>query len=362
MSTGERFRLPTLNGSDADLTATLADAVRAAAADRRALEIRGGGTRAGLGRPVAGSPLSLAAHRGVVDYDPAELVITARAGTPLSEVEDLLAAHGQMLAFEPPRLGPGGTLGGAVATGLSGPRRPFTGALRDYVLGARILDGRGQVLRFGGTVFKNVAGFDAFRLMAGAQGTLGVILDVSLRVVPRPAGETARVLDLPSGEARARISQWMRRPQALSGAFHDGRRLHLRLSGGAAGIAATQALVGGEDGDPLDWTAIRDLAHPVLTGGEGLWRIALPRTGPAGDFEDLPWDQAGGVRWLAAGAPDPGAWARAEALGGHVQRIRGTAEPAAHPPAAPLLALHRRIKAALDPEGVLNPGRMYAEV
>jgi glycolate oxidase FAD binding subunit len=131
--------LPISNASEADLTEVLAGAVRSAAAERRALEIRGAGTRAGQGRPVAGDPLDAAAHRGLVDYDPAELVLTARAGTPLSEIEALLEANGQMLAFEPPRFGAGGTLGGAVASGLSGPRRPFTGALRDYVLGVRVL-------------------------------------------------------------------------------------------------------------------------------------------------------------------------------------------------------------------------------
>jgi glycolate oxidase FAD binding subunit len=354
--------LPTSNGSDTDLTAALAEAVRAAASERTPLEIRGAGTHAGMGGPVAGIPLAMTGHRGVVDYDPAELVLTARAGTPLSEVEALLAENGQMLAFEPPRLGSGGTLGGAVATGLSGPRRPFTGALRDYVLGARILDGRGQALRFGGTVFKNVAGFDAFRLMAGAHGTLGVLLDISLRVVPRPAVEAARVLDLPSGEALRKVADLMRRPLPLSGAFHDGRRLHLRLSGGPAGVEAAVARIGGEAADPWGWDAIRDLAHPVLAGGQGLWRISLPRTGPAGDFADLPWDQGGGVRWLAAETPSPGAWDQAAALGGHIERIRGTAGPAFQPLPPALLALHRRVKTALDPDGLFNPGRMYAEV
>jgi glycolate oxidase FAD binding subunit len=198
-----------------------------------------------------------------------------------------------MLAFEPPRFGAGGTLGGAVASGLSGPRRPFTGAVRDYVLGVRVLNGRGEVLRFGGTVFKNVAGFDAFRLMAGAHGTLGVLLDVSLRVVPRPAVEAALTLDLPGEEARRRVADLMRHPLPLSGAFHDGERLHMRLSGGRAGVEAAKARIGGEAADPSGWAAIRDLSHPVLAGTEGLWRIALPRTGPAGGFEDLPWDQAG---------------------------------------------------------------------
>jgi glycolate oxidase FAD binding subunit len=354
--------LPTSSGSDADRTAELAGAVKAAAAEGRALEIRGAGTRAGQGRPVAGEPLETAGHRGVVAYDPAELVLTARAGTPLAEIEALLEANGQMLAFEPPRFGAGGTLGGAVASGLSGPRRPFTGALRDYVLGVRVLNGRGEVLRFGGTVFKNVAGFDAFRLMAGAHGTLGVLLDVSLRVVPRPAVEAALTLDLPGEEARRRVADLMRHPLPLSGAFHDGERLHLRLSGGRAGVEAAKARIGGEAADPSGWAAIRDLSHPILADGEELWRIALPRTGPAGDFEALPWDQAGGVRWLRAAAPSPGHWDEAARLGGHIRRIRGTADPAFQPLPPPLLALHQRIKAALDPDRILNPGRMYPEV
>lgn len=358
----EPFPLPTSNGSDADLTAVLAEALRGAAADRRPLEIRGGGTHAGMGRPVPVTPLEMTGHRGVVDYDPAELVLTARAGTPLSEIEALLAGNSQMLAFEPPRLGPGGTLGGAVATGLSGPRRPFTGGVRDFVLGVRILDGRGEVLRFGGTVFKNVAGFDAFRLMAGAHGTLGVLLEVSLRVVPRPAVEAARVLDLPSSEALERVADLMRRPLPLSGAFHDGRRLHLRLSGGRAGVEAAAARIGGEAADPAAWDGIRDLTHPALSGPGGLWRIALPRTGPSGDFASLPWDQGGGVRWLAAEAPPPEAWDQAASLGGHIERIRGAAGPAFQPLSPALLALHQRVKAALDPDGLLNPGRMYAEI
>lgn len=362
MSTTEPCPLPTSSGSDADRTAELAGAVKAAAAEGRALEIRGAGTRAGQGRPVVGDPLDAATHRGLVDYDPAELVLTARAGTPMAEIEALLEANGQMLAFEPPRFGPGGTLGGAVAAGLSGPRRPFTGALRDYVLGVRVLNGRGEVLRFGGTVFKNVAGFDAFRLMAGAHGTLGILLDVSLRVVPRPAVEAALVLDLPGEEARRRVAELMRHPLPLSGAFHDGQRLHMRLSGGRAGVEAAKLRIGGEAADPSGWAAIRDLSHPILAGGEGLWRIALPRTGPAGGFEDLPWDQAGGVRWLRAAAPSPDDWDAAARLGGHIQRIRGTADPAFQPLAAPLLALHQRIKAALDPDRILNPGRMYPEV
>lgn len=349
----------TSNGSDADLTAALADAVRAAAADGRALEIRGGGTRAGQGRPVAGEPLAVAGHRGIVDYDPAELVLTARAGTPLAEIEALLEANGQMLAFEPPRLGPGGTLGGAVATGLSGPRRPFTGALRDYVLGVRILDGRGQVLRFGGTVFKNVAGFDAFRLMSGAQGTLGVILDVSLRVTPRPRVEVSLAFDMAGGPARDWVTGLMVRPLPLSGAFHDGERLHLRLSGGEAAVSQAAAELGGEAEGLELWSVLRDLKHPALAGPV-LWRIALPQTADIPALEGrLAWDWGGGQVWLSAEAADPQVWTKAAAAGGHATLMRGGKDQVFQPLEPALFKLHQRIKAALDPAGILNPGRMH---
>ncbi|HZZ34655.1 MAG TPA: FAD-binding protein, partial [Caulobacteraceae bacterium] len=182
--------------ADADLTEALADQVRTAAARRQPLRIVGGDTKFFYGRPVEGEALEVGAHRGVTSYEPSELVITARAGTPIAQVEALLAKNRQMLAFEPPVFGETSTLGGAVAAGLSGPRRPFAGALRDSVLGVTVLDGQGRRLRFGGTVFKNVAGFDAFRLMAGALGSLGVVLDVSLRVAPRPQAEAALAFDM----------------------------------------------------------------------------------------------------------------------------------------------------------------------
>src|SRR5215831_4513762 len=192
---------------DADLTEALADQIRRAAETRTPLRIVGGETKRFYGRQVDGEPLSLAGHRGIVGYDPSELVITARAGTPLAEIEARLAGHGQRLGFEPPRFGPASTIGGVVAAGLAGPRRPFGGAVRDSLLGATILDGRGRLLRFGGQVFKNVAGFDAFRLQAGALGSLGVILEVSLRVAPAPRRELALSFDMASDAARAWLTQ-----------------------------------------------------------------------------------------------------------------------------------------------------------
>ncbi|WP_304178143.1 glycolate oxidase subunit GlcE [Phenylobacterium aquaticum] len=343
-----------------DLTAQLADQVRAATADRAPLRIEGGGTRAWFGRPVEGQALKVAGHRGVIDYDPSELVITARAGTPMAEVEALLADNDQMLCFEPPSFGLAGTLGGAVATGLSGPRRPFTGALRDYVLGVRVMDGQGEALRFGGTVFKNVAGFDAFRLMAGAQGSLGVLLDVSLRVFPRPRVERALVFDMARDAGRNWVVEQMRRPLPLSGAFHDGQRLHIRLSGGEAAVTGAAREFGGED-EALDlWTTVRDLTHPAFQGAPVLWRIALPQTAPLPEFDgQLAWDWAGGVAWLKADEIAPQVWDWARRMDGHATLYRGAKAQVFQPLAPPILKLHQRIKAALDPAGVFNPGRMY---
>lgn len=341
---------------DTDLTDILTETVRTAEAP---LRIEGAGTRGFYGRPVEAQPLPVAGHRGIVDYDPSELVITARAGTPMAEIEAALAAEGQMFCFEPPGFGAAGTVGGAVATGLSGPRRPFAGALRDYVLGARVLDGRGEVLRFGGTVFKNVAGFDAFRLQAGALGGLGVILDVSIRVTPRPRLETALSFEMAGEAARAWVVGLMGRPLPLSGAFHDGTGLHLRLSGGEAAVAAARRELGGEAEDAGVWTTIRDLTHPALHRGRVLWRVAVPQTAHLPALADAPWDWAGGVRWLCAGRVDPEVWALAAGAGGHATLFRGAEDQVFQPLPAPLFALHQRVKAALDPRGLFNPGRMY---
>ncbi len=345
--------------SGGDLTETLADQVRRAAEAHAPLRIEGGGTRSFHGRTVTGETLAMGGHRGVIDYDPSELVITARAGTPLAEIEALLEAESQMLCFEPPSFGPGGTIGGAVATGLSGPRRPFAGALRDYVLGARVLDGRGDVLRFGGTVFKNVAGFDAFRLMAGAHGCLGAILDVSLRVTPKPRAEAALVFEMEGEAARAWVTGLMRRPLPLSGAFHDGERLHLRLSGGETAVAVTAREFGGEAEGLEVWSSIRDMTHPACAVSSVLWRIALPQTAAPPELDGSAWDWGGGVRWLATETVDPAVWELAAKWDGHATLWRGADDQVFQPLAPPIFKLHQRLKAALDPAGLFNLGRMY---
>jgi glycolate oxidase FAD binding subunit len=362
MSMPERRRLPTLTVSEsADQGEVLAEIVRLASTRGQPLRIVGGDTKAFYGRPTAGERLDISGHRGVVSYDPSELVITARAGTPIIDVEDLLARHGQCLAFEPPILGPASTLGGVVASGLCGPRRPFAGAVRDSVLGVTVLNGSGQALRLGGTVFKNVAGFDGFRLMAGALGCLGVLLEISLRVAPIPAAEVSRSLEIDWPAAQGRITALMQRPLPLSGAAHDGRRLHLRLSGPEAAVAATAAEIGGEETLALFWSNLRNQRVELLTRSR-LWRLSVPR---AAVMPEPPgwWlrDWAGGVIWLDSQAPAARIRKLAEDAGGHATLFRG-AEPTEDvftPLPEGLLALHRRLKTAFDPAGVFNPGRMY---
>jgi glycolate oxidase FAD binding subunit len=344
-----------------DLTAALADTVRGASAAGRPLEIVGGGTKRFYGRNVDGEPLNLTGHAGIIDYEPSELVITARAGTTLSDIERRLAQHGQMLAFEPLDFGPASTLGGVIAAGLSGARRPFAGAARDSILGVTVLDGEGRTNRLGGTVFKNVAGFDAFRLQAGALGCLGVLLDVSLRVSPRPACERTLSIEEPWPAAAARLSALMRKPTPLSGAAHDGANLWLRLSGAPAAVEFTAGLIGGETSDQTIWERLRRLDLPGLTAPR-LWRLSLPRTCP---LHDLPGqamrDWAGSQVWLASDAPAEAIRAMAREAAGHAVLFRGarSEEDVFEPLPDPLLALHRRMKAAFDPAGVFNPGRMY---
>jgi glycolate oxidase FAD binding subunit len=357
--------LPTSTGSsDSDRTEALAGAVRTASARRTALRIVGGDTKAFYGRAVEGEALDISGHRGVTSYEPSELVITARAGTPITDIEALLAEHGQMLAFEPPVFGPASTLGGVAAAGMSGPARPFAGAVRDFVLGVTVLDGEGRALRLGGTVFKNVAGFDGFRLMAGALGCLGVLLDVSLRVAPRPRAEVSLAFDEDWPTARRRILGLMRQPLPLSGVCHDGERLYLRLGGPEGAVAATAKALGGEEMPMGFWRGVRHMTLPPLSAPR-LWRLSLPPAAAPVGLEGR-WfrDWGGGLVWLESEAPADDIRAAAATVGGHATLFRGArpGETVFTPLPAPLLALHRRLKAAFDPAGVFNPGRMYQEL
>ena len=354
------------------MEAALADLqaqIRTATAVRSPLVIRGGGTKDFYGQAVAGTVLDITPYAGIVDYDPTELVITARAGTPLADMEQALRASGQMLPCEPPHFGARATLGGAVAAGLSGPRRPYAGAMRDIVLGVRVLDGRGEDLAFGGRVMKNVAGFDLARVMTGALGTLGVLTEISLKCVPLPKFETTRVLECSVGEAIRLTNEWSGKPLPVSATCHHAGRLAVRLSGAAPAIEAAVRQIGGTELNPGDafWAGIREQTEAYFAAaradGAPLWRLSVKPTAP---YQDLGGEQlvewSGALRWLVADERTETAkvrdWARDQ--GGHATLFRAADKSAGafHPLPDTLHALHRRLKATFDPAGILNRGRL----
>lgn len=340
--------------------------VLAAAARGTPLCIRGGGTKDFLGEARTGELLDMRGLAGVIDYDPSELVITLRAGTLLAEVEALLAERGQFLAFEPPSFGAGSTIGGVVAAGLAGPRRASVGSIRDYVLGASLLSGDGALLEFGGRVMKNVAGFDLSRLVCGSLGVLGPVVHLSLKVLPVPALERTLEFELGPAEAVAAFNRWSRRPLPVSAtAWLDGRA-RVRLSGARPAVEAACAALGGHvlpDGEAADWwDGLRHHRMPFLAERAPLWRLTMPATAPplplAGAML-IEW--AGALRWLRT-TDDPGRVRTAAAAVGGAAALwhapAGAAMFGALPPAA--LALQRRLKAAFDPRGLFNPGRLVA--
>jgi glycolate oxidase FAD binding subunit len=330
------------------------DRIRQAAAQRTPLRLRGGGTKDFYGNAPRGEVLDTRSYSGVVDYEPTELVITARCGTRLSEIEALLESNRQCLPFEPPHFGEHATLGGCVAAGLSGPRRASAGALRDFVLGVKLVDGRGEALGFGGRVMKNVAGYDVSRLAAGSLGILGLIVEVSLKLAPRPPLEITLRLEAPQARALELMNRWAGQPLPVSAtAWHDGE-LFVRLSGAEAGVRAAAARIGGDEA-AAPWTAIREHTHAFFSGPEPLWRLPLPSTSAAleGNGRQLiEWN--GGLRWVKASQrPD----AKATLFRG------GDKTGGCFAPLEPVLArVHRELKTAFDPAGIFNPGRMYAEL
>jgi glycolate oxidase FAD binding subunit len=341
--------------------------VLAAASAGRALRIRGGGTKDWYGQRLEGEILDTRSHVGIVDYEPTELVITARCGTLLAEIEAVLAERNQMLAFEPPHFGAGATLGGAVAAGLSGPRRANSGALRDFVLGAKIMDGKGDVLNFGGQVMKNVAGYDVSRLLAGSLGTLGLLLEVSLKVLPRAFAETSLRFEIGEIDAIRKLNEWGGQPLPISASCWFDGVLMLRLSGAQAAVDAAVKSLGGEvvPGADAFWNSLREQRHEFFAGEGALWRLSVPSTTGAIVLRGRQLIEWGGAqRWLRAGLEEASAQdirRTVAAVGGHATLFRGGDKGVGvfHPLAPGVAKINQRMKAAFDPSNIFNPGRMY---
>lgn len=352
--------------ADQDCAERLRERVLAAAASGTPVNIVGGGSKAFYGRPAQGDALETSGHAGILYYEPTELVLTARCGTRLDDIEAMLAAHGQMLAFEPPHFGGGATLGGVVACGLAGPRRPFAGSVRDAVLGVKLLNGRGEILKFGGQVMKNVAGFDVSRLMAGALGTLGLLLEVSVRVHPRPGAELTLRYSLDGPPALTRMHSLARRSGLLSAACHEGDCLSARLSGSEAALRAAEKQLGGErlasaEADRF-WADLREQRLAFFRDDRPLWRLSLPCAASVPPLtETLMIDWGGALRWLKTDAPPDVLFSAASRLGGHACRFRAPDGGLFQPLTPGVRDLHKKLKAAFDPGGIFNPGRLYPD-
>ncbi len=350
----------------------LAETLRKSAASKSPLRIVGGGTKDFYGNPSCGETLSTTAYRGIVEYEPTELVITARAGTSLAEIEAAMREKGQMLAFEPPHFGASSTLGGCIAAGLSGPRRAYAGAVRDLVLGVRMLDGKGTDLRFGGQVMKNVAGYDVSRLMAGSMGTLGVILEMSLKTLPLPATEITLHQQHSEADAIRLMNEWAGQPLPISATAWSGGNLGIRLSGAPSAVEAARKKLGGEVVDSIQaakfWQGIRDHTDPYFARDSelALWRLSVKSTAPAITLpgaQMIEW--TGALRWLRTDASAGEVRNIAAQAGGHATLFRSgsradcVADGVFHPLSSALAAIHRKLKQTFDPAGILNPGRLY---
>lgn len=336
--------------------------IRQTVASKRKLSIRGGGSKCFYGSAVEAEALEMADYAGIIDYQPRELTLTARAGTRLETIEALLAKNNQMLPFEPPHFGAGATLGGCVASGLSGPRRPYAGAVRDVVLGIKLMDGRAQVLRFGGQVIKNVAGYDVSRLTVGSLGTLGALLEVTVKVLPLPESEYTLMLEMPAEQAVDTMNRWAASPLPLSATVWRAGHLYVRLSGTESAVEAAAIKIGGETipDSPGFWLALREQTLPDFAA-RPLWRLSVPSTAKVFTTPGQPVIEWGGaVRWYASELPADAMRMLAKQVGGHATLFRShqPVTQAFTPLAAPVAALHQRIRLALDPHGVFDTGRL----
>lgn len=346
-----------------DFTEALCTQVSRAFHARQPLRITAGHSKSFYGRKVEGEEISVASHTGIIEYRASELVMTVRSGTRLSEIESTLAENRQMLAFEPPVHNQHSTIGGSIASGLSGPRRPFAGAARDFVLGTTIINGKGERLKFGGQVMKNVAGYDASRLMTGAQGTLGVLLDISVKVLPLPESEITLSFEQDFEGAHSTLRQWILQGHPLSASCYFNDQLFVRLSSTINGTKSAHTVIGGELHSNELWTSLRHQTHDFFQQQKNLWRVSVPPSAEpiaSGQPQLTEWN--GALRWIAS---DSELFSVAKKAGGHATQYRlrgGVADNVFQPLSATMLALHQRLKKSFDPENILNPGRLYPEL
>jgi glycolate oxidase FAD binding subunit len=341
--------------------------IASATSSGSALRIRGNGTKDWYGQELNGEVLDTTAYSGIVAYDPTELVITARAGTTLREIGAALSEKKQMLAFEPPRFDGMATIGGIVASGLSGPRRQAVGSVRDFVLGSVLMDGKGEVLHFGGQVMKNVAGYDVSRLLTGSLGTLGLLLEVSIKVLPRPFVQHSLQFTMSEEDALHQLNVWGGQPLPISASCWFDGQLCVRLSGAQAAIDTAIAKMGGvemSDADKL-WYSLREQSQAFFSDAtQGVWRVSVPTVAaplPLPGAQMIEW--GGAQRWLKTGADAATVRAAATAAGGHATLYKGGDKSVGvFQPLAPAVArIHRNLKTAFDPAGIFNPRRMYTE-
>ncbi|HID37378.1 MAG TPA: glycolate oxidase subunit GlcE [Ghiorsea sp.] len=354
-----------------NLTQQLQAQVEAAYQAETALNIIGGDSKSWYGREPVGEALHVGEHQGIINYMPTELVVTVRAGTTLSEIADALDKHQQRLPFDPPYFGESATIGGTVACNLSGPRRPYAGSCRDFVLGCTMLNGKGENLRFGGEVMKNVAGFDVSRLMAGSLGTLGVLLDISFKILPHRLAEQTVVIDAGFKQAIKLMNHWAGTPLPVTAMCADGQSVYFRICGAPSAVERSMKDIGGsiyDDGKEF-WKGLREHHLPFFDTDKTLYRLSVP---PAAEFTPLEGTSesdwfigwGGAQRWLKSDLPFTVIQSYAKKLGGHTRIMRGgdRSEEVFAPLSPALMTLHKKLKHSFDPKGILNPGRMYKDL
>lgn len=355
-----------MSDNKGDISQQLQQQIEQAYATNTPLKICGGDSKDFYARKIQGEPINVADHCGIINYEPTELVITARAGTPLSEIENTLSEQGQMLGFEPPHFAASATLGGTIACNLSGPRRPYCGAARDYVLGSTIINGKAEQLHFGGEVMKNVAGYDVSRLMCGALGTLGLLLNVSLKVIPKPEAESTVVLECELQTAIDHMHHWMQQSLPLSATSYADGRLYIRLTSNEASIKAAHKAIGGELTNNNEyWHQLKEQQHTFFATELPLWRLSLAsNTAPLNLQGDTLYDWGGALRWLRSDESADKIRHAVEGLGGHASLFKNNSNQLDpfHELGAGIHTMHRQLKQAFDPANILNPGRMYADI